>query len=47
MGKSTERRGVGSVVKVIQAGSKGMSISGRRSVEGGENSRATERALTQ
>jgi hypothetical protein len=29
MGKSTERRGVGSVVKVIQAGSRGMSRTGK------------------
>jgi hypothetical protein len=37
MGKSIERRGVGSVVKVIQAGSRGMSRSGKGSVQGGEN----------
>jgi hypothetical protein len=30
MGKSIERRGVGSVLKVIQAGSRGMSRSGKR-----------------
>jgi hypothetical protein len=36
-GKSTERRGVGSVVKVIAAGSKGRSISGRGSVGVGKN----------
>jgi hypothetical protein len=41
-GKSTERRGVGSVVKVKPAGSRGRSISGRGSVGGGEKSRATE-----
>jgi hypothetical protein len=45
-GKSTERRGLGSVVKVKPAGSRGRSISGRGSVGGGEKSRATERALT-
>jgi hypothetical protein len=35
------------VVKVIEAGSRGMSIRGKGSVGGGEKSRATERALTE
>jgi hypothetical protein len=41
-GKSTEREGVGSVVKVKPTGSRGRSISGRELVGGGEKSRATE-----
>jgi hypothetical protein len=37
MEKSIERRVVGSVVKVIQAGSRGISRSDRGSFGGGEN----------
>jgi hypothetical protein len=46
-GKSRERRGVWSLLKVKPAGSRGRSISGRGSVGGGKKSRATERKLTQ
>jgi hypothetical protein len=46
-GKSTERRGLGPVVKVKPTGTRKRSISGRGSVGGGEKSRATGRSLTQ